>query len=81
VALVWVAYKSLNPLPAAPVRYAPIVAGLWLVFGLLVLWTLQRSGRDRWKTLAQETFPDDSDDYEPVAAPAVGGSQSGAVHA
>jgi amino acid transporter len=81
VALVWVAYKSLNPLPAAPVRYAPIVAGLWLVFGLLVLWTLQRTGRDRWKTLAQETFPDDSDDYEPVAAPAVGGSQSGAIHA
>ena len=34
ISLFWVAYKSLNPLPAAPVRYAPIVAGLWLVFGL-----------------------------------------------
>jgi amino acid transporter len=59
VALVWVAWKSLDPLPAAPVRYAPIVAALWLIFGLVVLWNLHRSGREDWKTLSQQVFEDD----------------------
>jgi amino acid transporter len=58
VALLWVAYKSLDPLPAAPVRYAPIVAGLWLVFGLLTLWALRRSGREEWRSLSQQIFDD-----------------------
>jgi hypothetical protein len=64
LALLWVAWKSLDPLPAAPVRYAPIVAGLWLVFGLLTLWGLHRSGRQEWKTLSQQIF----DDSEQVAS-------------
>jgi amino acid transporter len=63
IALVWVAWKSLDPLPAAPVSYAPIVAGLWLIFGLLTLWGLHRSGRQEWKTLSQQIF----DDREPRA--------------
>jgi amino acid transporter len=63
IALVWVAWKSLDPLPAAPVSYAPIVAGLWLIFGLLTLWGLHRSGRQEWKTLSQQIF----DDREPTA--------------
>lgn len=58
IALLWVAWKSLDPLPAAPVRYAPIVAGLWVVFGLLTLWGLHRSGRQEWKTLSRQIFDD-----------------------
>src|SRR3984957_17555247 len=58
VALLWVAWKSLDPLPAAPVRYAPTVAGLWLIFGLLVLLNLRRSGHEEWKTLSQQVFED-----------------------
>src|ERR1700722_1230258 len=58
VALLWVAWKSLDPLPAAPVRYAPIVAGIWLIFGALVLLHLRRSGREDWKTLSQQVFED-----------------------
>lgn len=66
IALLWVAYKSLDPLPAAPVRYAPIVAGLWLGFGLLVLWRLKRSGRKDWRELSQTIFEDDSGHSMPV---------------
>jgi amino acid transporter len=62
IALLWVAWKSLDPLPAAPVRYAPIVAGLWLVFGLIVLWRLHRSGRQDWKTLSQQIIDDDGEE-------------------
>ena len=68
IALLWVAYKSLDPLPAAPVRYAPIVAGLWLVFGLLTLWGLHRSGRQEWRTLSQEIFDDREDTAIPTEA-------------
>jgi amino acid transporter len=69
IALVWVAYKSLNPLPAAPVRYAPIVAALWLVFGLGVLWALRRRGRQEWRTLSQRTFQEEpTGAAEPLAA-------------
>lgn len=65
VALLWVAYKSLDPLPAAPVRYAPIVAGLWLVFGLLTLWALRRSGREEWRSLSQQIFDERSPHNSP----------------
>jgi amino acid transporter len=37
VALVWVGWKSIHPLPASPIKYAPWIVGLWLVGGLLVL--------------------------------------------
>jgi amino acid transporter len=73
IALLWVAYKSLVPLPSAPVRYAPIVAGLWLVFGLLTLWRLKRSGREEWRELSQQIFADDSRDTTPSSASWHGG--------
>ncbi|WP_053227677.1 APC family permease [Solirubrobacter soli] len=67
ISLFWVAYKSLNPLPAAPVRYAPIVAGLWLVFGLVTLLALRRSGNDGWRTMSREIMVED--DGAPVPTP------------
>ena len=41
--LLWVAYKSIVPLPEAPLRYAPILVGTWLVAGVLVLLTVPRA--------------------------------------
>jgi amino acid transporter len=43
LSLVWVAYKSTVPLPDAPLRYAPILVGTWLVAGVLVLWMVPRA--------------------------------------
>ncbi len=37
VAVLWVGYKSLVPLPAPPLGYAPAVVGLWLLAGVAVL--------------------------------------------
>ena len=43
LSLVWVAYKSIVPLPEAPLRYAPILVGTWLLAGVLVLLTVRRA--------------------------------------
>jgi len=43
LSLVWVAYKSIVPLPEAPLRYAPMFVGAWLLAGLLVLWRVPRA--------------------------------------
>ena len=54
LALIWVGYKSIIPLPAAPVKYAPFVVAGWLVAGLALMWSLSRSGREEWLTKATE---------------------------
>jgi amino acid transporter len=43
ISLVWVAYKSAVPLPDPPVRYAPILAAVWLLLGLIVVLTVRRT--------------------------------------
>jgi amino acid transporter len=43
ISLVWVAYKSAVPLPDPPVRYAPILAAVWLLVGLMVVLTVRRA--------------------------------------
>jgi amino acid transporter len=47
-AIGWVVYKSLVPLPAAPVKYAPIIVGSWFVVGLVVLAVMRARGREKW---------------------------------
>ncbi len=65
IALLWVAWKSLDPLPAAPVSYAPVIAGLWLVFGLRTLWGLRRSGPQEWRKVLQQIFNDREETRSP----------------
>src|ERR1700733_3812609 len=43
LSLMWVAYHSVVPLPDAPLRYAPILVGVWLVAGVLLLLTVRRT--------------------------------------
>jgi amino acid transporter len=43
LSLLWVAYKSVVPLPDAPLRYAPVLVGTWLVAGVVVLLTVRRA--------------------------------------
>ena len=69
LALLWVAWKSLNPLPAAPVRYAPFVAAGWLLAGLALLMRLHRRGDDAWKTLSRATFDDGATAADPFGHP------------
>jgi amino acid transporter len=58
VALLTIAYKSLVPLPASPVDWAPAIAGLYLVLGVAVLFGRNlRPGRRAWMADAGE-LPD-----------------------
>jgi len=43
LSMVWVAYHSVVPLPAAPLRYVPIVVCVWLLVGVVVLLTVRRA--------------------------------------
>jgi amino acid transporter len=48
VALAWAAFKTFDPLPQTPYRYAPVAVGIWLAIGVLLLWAMHRRGRERW---------------------------------
>ena len=48
VALIWVGYKSIVPLPPSPVMFAPLLVGIWLLLGIGVLLALTRSRTAGW---------------------------------
>ncbi len=52
-AVLWVGFKSLDPLPPSPIRWAAFAAGAWLVLGLGVLLLSRRERRDRWASDAR----------------------------
>lgn len=43
ISLLWVAYKSAVPLPDPPVRYAPILAAIWLLGGIVLMLSVRRA--------------------------------------
>lgn len=64
IALLFVLYYSLVPLPDPPVSYAPAIGAALLAAGLMVLWRLNASGRSDWKTLSTYVVEE-----EPAASP------------
>jgi amino acid transporter len=48
VAVVWVGYKSVVPLPPPPEDLAPWIVGLWLFLGIGVLVVMNRLGAEQW---------------------------------
>jgi amino acid transporter len=48
IALLILCYKSLVPLPDFPVRWAPIIVAVWMVFGLALVIVLFATGREDW---------------------------------
>jgi amino acid transporter len=47
-ALLWLGYKTVNPFPASPNNWAPIVVGIWFVLGLATLLVMRLRGREEW---------------------------------
>jgi amino acid transporter len=47
-AVLWVGYKSLDPLPSAPERYGAIAALAWMVLGAAVAIVAHRRGTGSW---------------------------------
>lgn len=56
VSLAWVAYKSVVPLPAAPVRYAPFLFAGWVLASVLLVLGLRQSRRRDWMDRAGRIF-------------------------
>jgi amino acid transporter len=54
LAVAWVFYKSVSPLPAAPARYAPIVLAVWLAIGVAVIVIQKLRGNDEWLVEARK---------------------------
>jgi amino acid transporter len=52
-AVLWVAFKSIVPLPPGPLAYAPVIVSLWLLAGVAVLIVSKSLGRDRWLLAAR----------------------------
>jgi amino acid transporter len=53
-AVLWVAWKSVVPLPPGPVAYAPAIMGIWLFTGVVVLIVSRSIGRDQWLLTVEE---------------------------
>jgi amino acid transporter len=48
VAVLWVAWNSIVPLPPPPIAYAPAILGLWLLAGLIILILSKTLDRESW---------------------------------
>jgi amino acid transporter len=52
--LLYSVYASFNPLPAPPYNVTPLVAGGWLVLGIIVLIAMRARGNETWLQKAGE---------------------------
>jgi len=53
VAVLWVAWKSIVPLPPPPIAYAPVITGLWILTGVAVLFSSKSLGKEKWLRAAE----------------------------
>jgi amino acid transporter len=53
IAVLWVAYKSIVPLPAGALAYAPTILGVWFFLGVAILVVSRCLGRERWLLAAE----------------------------
>lgn len=51
-ALVYVTIKSFQPFPSFPYNYAPLIDGIWLAIGIVILVVLWLRGKDDWLSKA-----------------------------
>jgi amino acid transporter len=58
IAVGYVGYKSVVPLPAAPVKYAPWILVGWLVLGAILLFWQNARGNKEWLDKAQLAMED-----------------------
>jgi amino acid transporter len=60
IAVGYVGYKSVNPLPDPPVKYAPLILVGWLVIGALLLFWQSARGNKEWLAKAQLAMEESS---------------------
>lgn len=57
-ALIYAVYKSFSPAPASPYNWSPVVDGVWLVIGIVILLVMRSSGREGWLKTAGASLAD-----------------------
>jgi amino acid transporter len=60
--LIYIGYKSLVPLPAKPVGWAPVVAGVWALIGVALLVVMRVRGKEQWLLTAGQAMNDPGED-------------------
>jgi amino acid transporter len=51
-AMLWVLYKSINPLPPEPVKWAVPAVGGWIIIGIVILFVRHQTGDEDWQAEA-----------------------------
>lgn len=51
-ALIYALVYSFIPFPPAPYKYAPLIDGLWLLLGIIVLFVMRIRGSEQWLVTA-----------------------------
>jgi amino acid transporter len=69
VAVVWVGYNSVVPLPEPPLTYAPWIVGVWFILGLAVLFAMNRLGGEGWLLKAGTVTQDGPGRRDPEPCP------------
>ena len=59
--LIYALVYSFIPFPASPYKYAPLIDGLWLLLGILVLVAMRSRGREQWLLTAGSSLGETSD--------------------
>ena len=62
IAIGFITYNSLVPLPATPVLYAPFIAVVWMVIGAGILVWMRRTKREDWLMRAGQVVAEGPDD-------------------
>jgi amino acid transporter len=60
-ALIYALVYSFIPFPAAPYEYAPLIDGLWLLVGIIVLFLMRIRGSEQWLVTAGAALGDSED--------------------
>jgi amino acid transporter len=72
-ALAYLLVKSFQPFPPAPYKWAPLIVGLWLILGVVILYVNRVRGREEWLLKAGEAIAEieEEADREALPVPAV----------
>ena len=57
-ALIYAVYKSFQPPPPAPYKWAPVIDGVWLLIGVAILLVMRARGREEWLQRAGASLAD-----------------------
>jgi amino acid transporter len=57
-ALIYAVYKSFQPAPASPYKWSPVVDGVWLLIGVVILFAMRARGKEDWLATAGASLAD-----------------------